>query len=448
MPTIPIELPHVGESVVEGIIDKWLKKPGDRVEKYDPLVEIATDKVNMEVPSPYDGVLTRILVKEGATVPMGTIIAEIETEDQQAVAETVESQAAKSTTPPEVRTIGYLVKDATPMGPTGGLEVEEAPSSMPAPAPTTAAPPTARGPQAPEPTRSYSPVVMKLAQEYHVDLTQVKGTGLNERVTKKDVLQYIETRGRTPEKAPPLLSTAEAGTAPAAEEVEEVKLSPIRRIVAQRMTQSASQIPHAWSMVEVDVSNAVRNREAIRAEFQKREGIDLTLLPFVIKAVVESLKENPLLNSTWAEDKIIVKKRIHIGVAVAATEGLVVPVIHNADSLSIAGLNRALRDLADRARQGKLALSEVQRGTFTVNNTGALGSVVSQPLINYPQAAIITTEAIQKRPAVMDDAIAICSMMNLCLSFDHRILDGSDASVFLQAVKRKLEHIGTDTPIY
>ena len=229
---------------------------------------------------------------------------------------------------------------------------------------------------------------------------------------------------------------------------EVITLSPVRRIIAQNMVKSATEIPHAWSMVEVDVNGLVRYRESLKEEFQRQEGVDLTYLPFVIKAVVESLKEHPMLNSTWDDGKIILKKRVHVGIAVATPEGLVVPVIHDADSQSIAALAKVLRDLTNRARLGKLTLQDVREGTFTVNNTGALGSSVSQPIINYPQAAILTTEAIIKRPVVVDDAIAIRSIMNICLSFDHRIADGAQSGAFLQSVKRRLEAMGPNTPIY
>jgi 2-oxoisovalerate dehydrogenase E2 component (dihydrolipoyl transacylase) len=219
-------------------------------------------------------------------------------------------------------------------------------------------------------------------------------------------------------------------------------------MIAEAMVRSVTQIPHAWSTVEVDVTNLVALRNSLRDSFQKREGVELTYLPFIIKMVVESLKENPTLNATWGGDKVILKKRIHMGIAVAAPEGLMVPVIHDADRLSISGLAHAVRDLTTRARERRLRLEDVQGGTFTLNNTGVLGSTVSQPIINHPQAAILTTEAIQKRPVVINDAIAIRSMMNLCMSFDHRINDGAEASVFLQSVKRRLESISPDTPVY
>jgi 2-oxoisovalerate dehydrogenase E2 component (dihydrolipoyl transacylase) len=219
-------------------------------------------------------------------------------------------------------------------------------------------------------------------------------------------------------------------------------------MIADAMVRSVTQIPHAWSTVEVDVNSLVNRRAGLRADFQEREGVELTYLPFIIKMVVEALKENPTLNATWGGDKIILKKRVHMGIAVAGPEGLIVPVVHDADRLSIAGLAHGVRDLTTRARARKLTLADVQGGTFTLNNTGVLGSTVSQPIINYPQAAILTTEAIQKRPVVINDAIAIRSMMNLCMSFDHRINDGAEASAFLQSVKRRIEAIDADTPIY
>jgi 2-oxoisovalerate dehydrogenase E2 component (dihydrolipoyl transacylase) len=214
------------------------------------------------------------------------------------------------------------------------------------------------------------------------------------------------------------------------------------------LTRSASQIPHAWSTVEADITGLVALRTRVRDDFEEREWVNLTYLPFVVQAVAESVKEHPSLNASWGGDKIILKKRINVGIAVAAPQGLIVPVIHDAERLSVAGLARAIRDLTNRARQQMLTLDDVQGGTFTLNNTGALGSVVSQPIINYPQAGILTTEAILKRAVVRDDAIAIRSMMNLCLSFDHRINDGAESSAFMQAVKTRLESMGPDTPIY
>ena len=413
-----IELPHVGESVTEGIIGRWLKSVGDTVEKYDPLVEVVTDKVNMEMPSPVSGVLTGILAEEGETVPMGAVIAEIEVEGEEPTEEGV--------APETIDTTGELLKDVEPFGPTGaGVRV--------------AAPPTedhhAQGPR----RQRYSPAVQRLAEEHDVNLSQVVGTGMGGRITRKDVQVLIDSR---PATAPPTRLTA-----PSADQ-ERVPLTPVRRMIADHMVISSSQIPQAWSTVEVDVTGLVRRRQAARADFQSRTGANLTYLPFIFKAVADSLRENRLLNSSWDGDAILLKRHINIGMAVAAPDGLVVPVVHDADRLSIAGLATILDDLGGRARQGRLELKDVQGGTFTVNNTGALGSVVSRPLVNPPQAAILATESIVKRPVVIDDAIAIRSMMNLSLTFDHRIMDGAEASAFTGSVKRLLEAVGTDTAIY
>ncbi len=402
-----IELPQVGESVTEGIIGRWLKSVGDSVEKYDPLVEVVTDKVNMEMPSPVSGVLTLILAEEGDTVPMGSAIAEIEVDGEEPPAEPAEE---------EIDTTGVLLKDTAPVGPTGSG------------GPITASAGASRA-------RRYSPAVQRLADEHGVDLSQVEGTGMGGRVTRADVQALIDGRRNA------------VRAAPACDE-ERLPLTPVRRMIADNMVVSSTQIPQAWSMMEVDVTGLVRRRNEIRDEFELRTGVRLTYLPFVLKAVAEALRENPLVNSSWDGDAILLKRRINIGVAVAAPDGLVVPVVHDADRLSVAGLAEALDGLTGRARRGGLAIEDVQGGTFTVNNTGALGSVLSRPLVNPPQAAILATESIVKRPVVVGDAIAIRSMMNLALTFDHRVMDGSEAGAFVSAVKRLLESIGPDTPVY
>ena len=448
-----IELPQVGESVTEGTITQWLKQVGDRVEKYDVIAEILTDKVSMELPAPTAGVLTEILVEEGQTVPMGAPIAAIRTESE---AETdshpVERQpTVASDQPPPSESIdrtGVLLKDVAPVGPTGSGALESAAASQAAePSPSGAKPDGKR--------RRYSPAVTRLAKQHGVDLTQVSGSGINGRITRKDVLAFIETTN-TP-AAPPAIADATA-VSPAASQTqsvpsggaaeERVPLSAVRRMIAANMARSASEIPAAWSITEVDVSGLVRRREAVKNAFREREGVNITYLAFVVKAVAQSLKENPLLNSSWDGDAILIKKRVNIGIAVAAPDGLVVPVIRDADTLSVAGIAKRVADLTQRARQGSLGIEDVQFGTFTLNNTGALGSVASQPIINHPQAAILTTEAIVKRPVVVGDAIAIRSMMNICLTFDHRIMDGAEASAFTNAVKRRLEAIADDTGIY
>ncbi len=468
-----IELPHVGESVVEGTIGKWLKQPGDRIERYEPLVEVVTDKVTMEVPSPVDGSLVKILAEEGETIPMGAPIAEVETaggpvtsaptapdiesspslqSDSPGPAETRIPAAAPSVRPepvegPPPSRIGYLNTSATMIGPTGGGAGDDSP---PAPPPEPAAATLAASLEAQVAIETpavittasngrtrLSPAVRRLAREHDVDLSLISGTGMGGRITRDDVLHHLETRATAPAHPGPGDAPAGASTA----EEEHIPLTPVRRMIAEAMVRSVSQIPHAWSTVEVDVTSLVAARSAMRAAFRQREGVDLTYLPFVLQALVETLKENPTFNATWGGDKIILKKRLNIGLAVAAPNGLVVPVIHNADRLSLSGLAHAVADLTQRAREGKLTIDDVQGGTFTLNNTGVLGSVVSQPIINYPQAAIMTTEAIQKRPVVINDAIAIRSMMNLCMSFDHRINDGAESSAFMQSIKRRLEAI-------
>ena len=448
---VVIELPHVGESVVEGVIGKWLAQPGDTLRRFDPLVEVVTDKVTMEVPSPYNGVLTSLLAQEGDTVPMGAPIAEIETEDAVAhpasptspPAGAVSPPALSSETPPS--TIGYLSRDLQPVGPTGGIMYgSEAP-------PPDTVPEASPEPDEAGERRRYSPAVRRLARDHDIDPDSLKGSGMGGRVTREDVMRAVEARGATAGASP--THTAAPAPAPrtpasAGADDEVVPLTAVRRIIAEHMSRSALEIPHAWSMIEVDVTPLAAYRDRIKDEFRQREGVSLTYLPFAIKALVEALKENPLLNSSWGGDKIILKKRTNIGIAVAAPGGLVVPVIHKADGYSVAGLASAAQELTDRARQGRLSLDDVQGGTFTLNNTGALGSVVSQPIINHPQAGILTIEAVQKRPVVVNDAIAIRSMMNVCLSFDHRIVDGSESSAFLQAVKQRLEAMGPETPIY
>ncbi len=435
-----IELPQVGESVTEGTIVQWLKKVGDRVDRYDALVEVLTDKVSMEVPSPVSGIITEILAEEGQTLPMGAPIASIQTEESSApVVPEANVRASDAVEQPgAVGRTGVLLKDVAPVGPTGAGNVA-APVAQ-----------NGGGTGGRRSRRRYSPAVQRLADEQNIDLTQVQGTGINGRITRKDVLAYIENQADTPSVQAPITSVA-APVEPHSDGVadeERLPLSPVRRIIAANMKRSASEIPAAWSITEVDVSGLVRRRQALKDRFQQREGVNLTYLPFVIKAVAESLRENPLLNSSWGDDAIILKKRINIGIAVAALDGLVVPVLRDADTLSIAGIAVRASELTLRARQGRLSVDDVQGGTFTLNNTGALGSVASQPIINHPQAAILTTEAVVKRPVVIGDAIGIRSMMNICLTFDHRIMDGAEASAFSNAVKRRLEAIGDDTGIY
>ena len=471
---ITIELPHVGESVVEGTIGKWLKQPGDSVRRYEPLVEVVTDKVTMEVPSPVEGELLRVLAAEGETLPMGAPIAEVgdpgETPSLDTpVATHAPAPAATPAPAAPVGTTGYLMRDVTPVGPTGGAAVEAAEpmvgvgvqptpppvpaSTAPVPAASTAAPKEAV-PSPKEGGPRLSPAVRRLAREHSVDLSLIQGTGMGGRITRDDVLKFLAEPRPAPAAAaapPRAVPAASASSAPVAAgpDEERMPLTPVRRMIAEAMVRSVTEIPHAWSTKEVDVSGLVALRRSVRTGFEQQEGVSLTFLPFVIRAVVEALRKVPTMNATWGGDSIILKRRINLGLAVAAPNGLIVPVVHDADRLTVSGLAHAVADLTERARSNRLTLDDVQGGTFTLNNTGALGgSLVSGPIINYPQAGIMTTESIEKRPVVRDDAIAIRSMMNICLSFDHRINDGAEASGFLDAVKARLESYGPDSSIY
>lgn len=468
-----IELPHVGESVVEGTIGKWLKQPGDRVERYDPLVEVVTDKVTMEVPSPVSGELLRIIAQEGETVPMGAPIAEVDDGSGVVPSQAPSTLAAAAPPPPDPAPpaappasptpTSYLITDARPVGPTGGSAVEaqsqedetpsqSAPSAAPQPVAIRAVDMDRESSVERAPNR-LSPAVRRLAAEHNLDVDRVTGTGMGGRVTRNDVLRYLEQQPAAVATAPvappvtPAPATSAPPRSPSADE-ERVALTPVRRMIADAMVRSVTQIPHAWSTVEVDITDLVGLRNRERDQFRAREGVNLTYLPFALKAVASALKDNPTMNASWGDDCIILKRRINLGIAVAAPTGLVVPVIHDADRLSISGLAHAVADLSDRARSGALRIEDVQGGTFTVNNTGALGSVLGGPIINHPQAGIITTEAVQQRPVVINDAIAIRWMMNLCLSFDHRINDGAESGSFMQSVKDRLEAMDGDTPIY
>ena len=455
--SVTIELPHVGESVVEGTIGKWLKQPGDAVKRYEPLVEIITDKVTMEVPSPVDGSLVRLLAEEGETLPMGAPIAEVATADSPEGAEPeTASIQVETAAPSSPGTTGQLLRDVTPVGPTGGAVVENlepagASTAASASRPAAAATPTSAKP-VPQPAAAttgqtrLSPAVRRLAQEHSVDVSRIQGSGLGGRITREDVLKYVESGAAGASAAAPARPVV--GETSADGQEAHVPLTPVRRMIAEAMVRSVTEIPHAWSTVEIDVTGLVALRTSVRAEFEQKQGGSLTFLPFISKAVVEALRSFPTMNATWGGDKIILKNRINLGLAVAAPDGLMVPVLHDADQLSIAGLAGGANDLAERARTKKLTLNDVQGGTFTLNNTGALGSIASGPIINYPQAGIMTFETIQKRAVVIDDAIAIRSMMNVCLSFDHRINDGAEASGFLSAVKNRLQSMAPGTSIY
>jgi 2-oxoglutarate dehydrogenase E2 component (dihydrolipoamide succinyltransferase) len=414
-------MPKLGESVVEGVVAAWLKAPGDRVEKMEPLLAISTDKIDTEVPSPASGPLLAIYVPTGKTVPVGTLLAAIGEPDEESAphsAGLIPSQpsAAGGQTP---------AGDAAPMR---RVTVSE------------------RGPG-----RSFfSPVVKRIAREHGIDASQIAGSGLGGRVTKKDVLAFLaqeHSAGRAPGAAV-VRSEAPPATSLSPDEVLE-PLSSMRRAIAQHMVHSKETSPHAVTVFEVDMTAVVRHREEYKAALAER-GVKLTFTPYFVAAAARALRAAPLVNSRFSEQGIVLNRRIHIGVAVALANGLVAPVIRDADEKNLAGLARAVNDLAERARSGKLTPDEVSGGTFTVTNHGVGGSLTGAAIINQPQAAILGIGAIVKRPVVRsnspsllpsaDDAIVIRPMCYLSLSFDHRNLDGADADQFLTAIKETLEN--------
>jgi 2-oxoisovalerate dehydrogenase E2 component (dihydrolipoyl transacylase) len=434
-----LTMPEVGETVTEGTIERWLKKPGDKVEKYEPIVEINTDKVNVELPCPVNGTLTEILAQEGETIPVGAELARLETAEGEVPAEITPVQADEQPEPQ-----AEPAKEKAPVAAaTKEAPVREAVASAP--------PPERDGRDGGGNRPRATPRVRKLAEELGVNLAQLTGSGPNGRIVEEDVRAAAE--GAPVEAAEPsgevAVTTVERPAAtpakPGADE-EAVPVTSIRRTIAQRMTASAFSAPAAWLVVESDVTGLVALRNAQKEAFRQRHGIDLTYLPFMAHAVAQSLLEHPYLNASWAEDKIILKKRVNLGIAVATERGLLVPVVRDADRLSVTGLAQAMNDLGERTRNNKLQLDDVQGGTFTLDNTGAFGTIISMPIINQGQAAIITMEAITKRPTVVaDNAIGVRSIVATCLSFDHRILDGHQAGAFLQAVKKRLEALNPET---
>ena len=409
--TTRVVMPQLGESVHEGTISRWLVKPGDKVVEFEPMLEVDTDKVNAEVPAPVSGILREILAKEGETVQAGAEIAVVETGDG-AVAATPEAPA------PAPKPEQLL--------PTGG-EVPAKP---------------AEGPPADSGPHRYSPGVQMAASELKVDLSKVTGTGLGGRVTKKDVQDFAAKAKAAPAPAP------QAAPASPGQGDEVVQLTRVRRLIAENMTRSKQTIPHAWQTQEVDMSGVVASRTANKGGFQKQEGFSLTYLPYVMAAAISALREHPEANSTFNETELIVHHDINLGVSVGLEDTLLVPVVRRADGLSIAGLARAVNDLATRARGKQLKADELTGGTFTVNNSGTFGTLFSYSVINPGQAGILTMEAIVDRPMAISGMIGIKPMMYLCFSFDHRVLDGLQAARFLTSCRKWLEAVSAETPIY
>jgi len=411
----PIKMPQLGESVTEGTVDRWLKNEGDFVKRDEPLVEVITDKVNAEIPSPFEGKLVKITAAQGDTVQVGAVIAQIDTGAASGKAE----PAAKQ---PQAAAVSEAASEA--------------------PGPVLEAPAPAHG--GGDGSARLSPAVRKLIAEHNLDPTTLRGSGLGGRVTRDDVLAAVGGRtASAPAATRPALPAPTPQRAPQAprdgSREELVKLSVMRRSIGEHMVRSLATSPHAWTLQEVDITNLVRYRESEKEGFKARHGVALTYIPFVVQVVCDALKEFPWLNSTWTDDGIVLKRYINMGIAVSIPDGLIVPVLKDADQRGFTDLVRSLNDLIERARNKQLKPDDVQGGTFTLNNTGATGSVASQPIINQPQAAILTTEAIVRRPVVVGDGIAVRNMMNMCISFDHRIIDGMMAGQFLAFIKKRLE---------
>ncbi|MGX4612358.1 dihydrolipoamide acetyltransferase family protein [Priestia sp. JNUCC 25] len=414
-----ITMPQLGESVTEGTISKWLVSVGDHVNKYDPLAEVMTDKVNAEVPSSFSGTIKELIAGEDDTLPVGEAICLIEVEgtvpqkEQKTSDKTVEESASKTADSQSNKS-------------------------------------------------RYSPAVMRLSQEHNINLDTVTGTGAGGRITRKDILAVIEKGGAAGVKETPASTVQpEAPVAAAAPKTQqpapvvsaagdqEIPVTGVRKAIAANMLRSKHEIPHAWTMVEVDVTNLVSYRDALKTEFKQKEGFNLTYFAFFVKAVAQALKEFPQMNSMWAGDRIVQKKDINVSIAVATDDALFVPVIKQADEKTIKGIAREITELAQKVRTGSLKSEDMQGGTFTVNNTGSFGSVQSMGIINYPQAAILQVESIVKRPVIIDNMIAVRDMVNLCLSLDHRVLDGLVCGRFLARVKEILESTSKEnTSVY
>ncbi|MGH2679984.1 MAG: dihydrolipoamide acetyltransferase family protein, partial [Actinomycetota bacterium] len=481
-----IKMPQLGETIVEGTILKWLKQEGDTVARDEPLFEISTDKVDTEVPSSVGGTVTKLLVEEGQTVPVGTDLAEISEDGAASGGPSTDAGAASSTetadggasaqpeAEPAEATASTESATAVAQGSAAempgvepataqGAEASDAgdpgrPSTGGAAAGGAAATPD-RGPR----SRILSPLVRRLADEHGLDLSRIEGTGTGGRITKGDVLATIDAGGagaaapasaEVPAVAPPQVPAAappqvpapapapaavplEPATAGPGEEV--VPVSHIRKLIGQHMVGSLQTSARAWTMVEVNVDHLVKLRERAKDAFKTKHGVNLTYLPFVIRATCDALLEHAEVNAELRGEEIVKHRYVNMGIAVSYDAGLIVPVIKGADSMNTVGLARAIADLAGRARAHQLKPEEIQASTFTITNPGPYGSIASVPIINQPNTGILSLDAIQKRPVVIDDTIAIRSMVNVSMSWDHRTIDGEIATRFLARVKQNLE---------
>ena len=435
-----ITMPQLGESVSEGTVGRWLKQEGETIKRDEPLVEIITDKVTAEYPSPVTGRVVKILVKEDETVKVGAEIAEIEEAGATASA-SLTSTAASSSAPSSSGNGGAPSASVPGAGVSNG-------ASATAPAP--------RASSATATLDRVSPLARRMAQEHQIDLHQIQGTGENGRIRKEDIMAHLAHSSSQPTAtaptpvAPPAPRPAAPAMPVAAMEGDQlINPSPARRVIAEHMVRSKQTSPHATTIFEVDMTNLARWLAANKDGFRQREGYGISFQTFAIKAAVEALREYPYVNASWTEDnKILLRHNINVGISIALENNLIVPVIRNADTLSLAGIARAMSDLVARARTNRLKPDELQGGTFTVNNPGVFGTMMSMSIINQPNAAILTMDAVVKRPVVIGDAIAIRDMMYMSISFDHRILDGLTAAQFMGAIKRRLENPGSDIQVY
>jgi pyruvate dehydrogenase E2 component (dihydrolipoamide acetyltransferase) len=467
-------MPQMGESIAEGTVTKWMKKVGDKVERDEPLFEISTDKVDAEIPSPAAGILQEIRVEAGATVAINTVVGVIAAEGAAVAAPPATTTPAPPppptatpapAAPPPAAPVAAAPPPAAPVAPAPPVRPPTAPApppppvefvlegERPAPAPR---PPAELSAEDLRHTRS-SPVVRKIAAEHNVDISAIPGTGISGRVTKQDILGHLETKAAPlaaatpappPAPARPPAPAAAAPVPPAAASgptfapgarVEVVPMSPIRRKTAEHMIASQRTSAHVATVFEIDMTRIDQLRKKHRAAYEERSGVKLTYMPFILKATVDALKAWPVLNASIDGDSIVYRKEINLGIAVALDWGLIVPVIHNADEKNLLGLARAVNDLAERSRAKKLKVDEVQGGTFTITNPGVFGSLFGTPIINQPQVAILGVGTIEKRPVVRDEAIAIRTMAYFALSFDHRLVDGSDADRFMASLKKGLQ---------
>jgi pyruvate dehydrogenase E2 component (dihydrolipoamide acetyltransferase) len=472
---IDVEMPQMGESIIEGTLTKWLKKPGDKVERDEPLFEISTDKVDTEIPSPAAGTLAEILVEEGKTVGINTIVGRIS-----------DGASAPAAQPPAAAAAAPPVAAPAPTPPAAAPSAPAPPAAAPsAPAPPAAAPsapaPPAAAPMADgatvveETAGPLSPLVRKMARENNIDLSKVKGTGIGGRITKLDLESYLNGQAGSavapqapaaqPAAAPPAPPNApvapmapavrEAAPAPSAPVSSSVAVQPampgapaamrvepmsmMRQKISEHMVFSRNTSVHVTTVHKADMTKVAKLRDKLKGTFQAQYGFGLTFLPFVARAAVAALREFPIVNASIEGTNIIYHRDINLGIAVALENGLIVPVIRNADEKNIVGLQRSIVDLAARARSRQLRPEEVSGGTFSITNFGSFGSIFATPVINQPQVAILGVGAVQKEPVVVEDAIAIRSTAYLALTFDHRLIDGALADQFTAKVKSILE---------